>query len=96
MLATVKVLKRGDASSVIVAILLAFILSNPIANVTTRLANTLSGIDEGQAGAFNVPGADWKVTYLHPVVWALLQIIVLEVVIWAYVLAAGFFKAKRK
>lgn len=77
----VKMLKRRDASSVLVAVLLAIIISQPLQNDTARLANKIVGINGAGYGA----GGGWKNQYLVPVVWAILQIIVLEILAWIYV-----------
>lgn len=88
----VKVLKRKDAASVLVAILVALILSQVLTSTTGELASKISGLHNG---AFGYPsGAGWKNTYLFPVVWGILQLVLLEILGWVYVLAAGLFKRK--
>jgi hypothetical protein len=60
----VNVLKRRDGSSIIVAILVAMILLQPMNALTARLANWISGTNAGQYGT-SVAGVDWKAEYLH-------------------------------
>ena len=77
MVTTIKVLKRKDASSVVVAVVIALILSALLLVLTTRLASVLSGIDVG-------PSAGWQELYLEPVVGAALQLLLLEVLLWVW------------
>jgi len=85
MVAIVKVLKRKDAASVVVAIVLAIIISTFLSSFTTYLAGMWSGLSNGQYGtAF--PGSGWRGEYMYPFLWAALQIVVLELLIWVYVL----------
>jgi hypothetical protein len=79
-------MKRKDASSVVVAVTLALILWQLLPALTGHLANKISGLND-------VTG-DWKAVYLMPVVAALLQVILLEIVIRLYVAAAAFWKSK--
>ncbi len=78
----VKVLKRKDGASLVVGVVVAFVLINLLSNVTARLSSWLAGIDTGQ---FGVPGG-WKAEYLHPVINAIVQLLVLEILIRLYVL----------
>lgn len=79
----VKMLKRHDASSVMVAILLALIISQPLASSTGRLASFISGLSGNNLGFGG--GGGWKNEYLFPIVWAIVQIIVLEILAWIYI-----------
>jgi hypothetical protein len=81
----VKILKRKDASSVLVAILLAMIITQPLNAMTIRLASKISTVSNG-VGGYGGPGGPWKNEYLFPLVWAILQIIILEILAWIYVL----------
>ncbi|HSW37643.1 MAG TPA: hypothetical protein VLG37_04730 [Candidatus Saccharimonadales bacterium] len=84
----VKVLKRRDAASVIVAVVVALILVQLLSATTGELANKISGLKQNR-----YPGMDWKTTYLLPVVSAVLQLVVLELVAWVYgALHAGMTK----
>lgn len=81
----VKILKRKDASSVLVAIVLAMIVAQPLSMMTMRLASKIASANNGQYG-FSGPGGGWKNEYLFPLVWAVLQIIILEILAWVFVL----------
>ena len=83
------ILKRKDASSVIVAILIAMILTQPLSALTARLSGNISGVDNGFGYATS---GGWQVEYLQPVVWALLQIILLEIVVRIYLYLAQMMK----
>jgi hypothetical protein len=90
----VKVLKRRDASSVVVAILVAMILFNLVQTITAKWAGSLSGLSNNQYVSYMYPGTGWKGQYLYPVVYALLELLVLEVLGWIYVLVASSMKKK--
>lgn len=79
----VKVLKRKDASSVLVAILLAMIISTLLTSITLPLTTKITGNHNGPYGSGY---GSWKDNYLMPAVWAVLQIIALEILTWIYVL----------
>lgn len=82
----IKILKRKDAASVIVAVVLAMIIVSFLPVVTGKLAGQISGLKEGQYLSYSTNGG-WKAEYLDPVVWAALQIILLEILCWVYVFA---------
>jgi hypothetical protein len=86
----VKILKRRDASSVVVAILLAMIITQPLSTMTIRLASKISTVNG--LGGYGGPGGGWKSEYLFPLVWAVVQIIVLEILGWIFVLSNMSFK----
>jgi uncharacterized membrane protein len=92
----IKVLKRKDASSVLVAILLAMIIQQPLVSLTSKLASIISGLHTNNQGYYFGPGGGWKDQYLFPIVWAILQIIVLEVLAWVYILANRPMRMHRK
>lgn len=77
----VKILKRKDASSIIVAIIVAMIIGQVLAMVMMEPASKLIGKDSlyGEGG---FGGPDWKTIYLQPVVAAGLQLIALELLAW--------------
>lgn len=87
----VKVLKRKDASSVMVAVLLALIISQALTSTTDRISSKIAGL--GDHGGFG-PG-DWKTQYLFPIVWAVVQIVILEILGWIVVLGGMPLKRKR-
>jgi hypothetical protein len=85
MVTTTKVLKRRDASSVVVAVVIGLILAQLLPSLTERLASVLSGVDVSV-------GAGWQDQYLQPVVNALLQLLLLEVVLWVWTALIGSMK----
>ena len=93
MTATVKVLKRKDAASVIVAILIAMLTFQLFPTVTAEFTNWLTGVEGGFSYA--VPGADWKTQYLNPIVAVLVQLVLLELVIRAYGLGHALVAKKK-
>lgn len=72
-----KVLKRGDAASVVVAIVLAFIVISVLPNLVGDLTQILTGTEDGYVPG-TYPGMGWQEVYLMPVVSALLQVVVVE------------------
>jgi hypothetical protein len=82
----IKILKRRDAASIVVAILVAMIIAQPLSLTTSRLAGKISDVHNG-FGSYVGPGGGWKNEYLFPIVWALVQLLVLEILAWIYVLA---------
>ena len=93
----IKILKRRDASSIVVAILLAMIISQPLTSLTGKPASIISGLNNKEGFGFTYgPGGDWKAQYLFPVVWALLQILVLEILAWIVVLANRPMRATKR
>ena len=90
----VKILKRKDASSVLVAILVAMIVQQPLISLTGKPASIISGINGSQYGFGYGPGGGWQSQYLFPIVWALLEIVILEVLAWVVILGAKLFNRK--
>ena len=88
----VKILKRKDASSVIVAIVLALIISSYLPSLLFELANKLAGVDRGTYGA---PGGDWKSMYLHPTILLILEVLVLEIMARVFVFLRGLWIKNR-
>ena len=92
----VKILKRKDASSVLVAILLAMIIIQPLTTMTLRPASIISGLHGSQyAGYYGGPGGGWQAEYLYPIVSVVVQIVVLEILAWIVILGARMFKRKK-
>ncbi|HLB66471.1 MAG TPA: hypothetical protein VJJ78_02675 [Candidatus Saccharimonadales bacterium] len=79
----IKVLKRKDASSVIVAVVLALVAISLVSAPAADLSNKI--VNSGQGDVF----ANWEDIYLQPAVLALLQVAFLEVVGWIYLLVAS-------
>ena len=69
----VKILKRKDAATLIVAIVIAGIISQLFAMTLLEPAAKLTGSD-----TFGPGGPGWQAQYLQPIVQALLQLIALE------------------
>ena len=92
----IKVLKRKDASSVLVAILLAMIISQPLSMLTGKPAAIISGLGNNPGYYYYGPGGKWQSQYLFPVVWPLVQIAALEVLAWIYLLANLVVKKVKK
>lgn len=90
----VKILKRKDASSVIVAILVAMTIYQPLSMVLGRPVGLILGLEDGQYMSYSYPGGDWKTNYLHPVLTALVQLLVLEVLAFLYVTFVAAIKKK--
>lgn len=90
----VTILKRKDGSSVIVAVVVAFILAQMLPGLTGSLANTLSGAEDGQTFSAAIPGATWQSQYLQPIVWAVLQLLLLEVIAWLVIFISSMMKKK--
>lgn len=85
----VKILKRRDASSVIVAIILALIAFQVIPSLTSDLATFLSGIETSG-------GTEWRENVVFPLINAALQVILLEAILRAVVYARPLFVRKRR
>ena len=93
----VKILKRRDASSVIVAVVIATIIGQALMFMTGDLASRIAGTNQGDGQFSLVPtGGVWKQTYLYPVVWAALEIIALEILAWIVVSLESAFKSSAK
>ena len=84
----VKILKRKDSSSVILAIVVGSAVLQFLQTVTNKLAIKISGVNYG-----SVP-YHWKEDLLLPIVWLLLLLLALEVLAWIYVWGAGAMKNK--
>ena len=91
----VKVLKRKDAASVVLAVTIGMILLQLVTTVTPELAGKISGLEEGQYVNYSFPGATWQSAYLFPVVSAALQLIALEILVWLYVGVHGLVAKKK-
>ena len=94
MVAVGKVLKRKDGASIVVAVIVAMIIGQVLPTLTSGLANSISGATEGQTFSSAYPGANWQTRYLQPVVWALLQLVLLELLVWLYGSAKDSMKKK--
>jgi hypothetical protein len=84
----VKILKRRDASSIVLAIVVGSLLLQFLQTVTNKWAIKISNVNYGP-----VP-YHWKEDLLMPAVWLLLALIVLEVLCWLWVWGAAAVKKK--
>ena len=91
----IKIMKRKDAASVLVAVLLAMILSTMLMWVTAEPAGKISGFHSNGQNLTVGPTGDWRMTYLQPVVSAILQILLLEVLARIYIFAHSALRKKR-
>lgn len=84
----IKLLKRKDASSVIVAIYIAMALGTWLPSTVGKLSGWISGVSDGQYYSYSIPGAGWQTAYLQPAVFFLLQLIALELllrlIVWVH------------
>lgn len=91
----VKVLKRKDAASITVAVVLGLIVSQVLPNLVAQLSGVLSGLNDNQYYTYANPSAGWQGRYLQPVISAILQVIVLELLIRLVVAIRPVFVSKR-
>lgn len=73
---SIKVLKRKDASSVIVAVVLALIVNQAVSTFSVRPADWFSGAV--------TPGGGWRAGFWEPLILLIIELIVLEIVIRVY------------
>ena len=92
----VKVLKRKDGATVVVAVLLAMIVSQLVMALPSHLSAWLSGLSNGQYLGYGGPGQGWKGEYLYPFVNTVLELITLEVLAWVYLLGSAPFRKAKK
>lgn len=85
----VKVLKRKDAASVVVAVVLAFLLSSVITVLTADLATYLSGIE-------TIGGTEWRENIVRPLIAAFLQVILLEAILRLVIYVRPMFVQRKK
>ena len=75
----VRILKRKDASSIVLAIVIGSVLLQFIESITNKWAIKISRVNYGP-----VP-YHWKEELLMPAVWLVLELLVLEVLCWIWV-----------
>lgn len=83
----VRVMKRKDASSVLVAVVLAMLVSQFLSSVTIQGTAKVTEWAGGPANTFGTGGAPWQTTYLQPFAWLVLGVVAFEVLAWVYVWA---------
>jgi hypothetical protein len=86
-----KIMKRKDASSVFVAIVLAMI----IGQLLTQLTMPLSSLFFEQKEGLGFPGFSVQGSYLQPLLWAVAQIVLFEVFAWLYLTISDMARKKR-
>ena len=93
----VKVMKRKDAASVLVAVVLAMILQQLLFMPTMRLTTLISGIgDPNYNSMYGGGGPGWRNEYVNPVVSFVVQVLVLEILIRLFVLIHPLLVRKKK
>lgn len=95
----IKVLKRKDASSVLVAILIAMIINQPLSMMTGKPATIISGLGHKQGGFMWFgygPDGGWQSQYLFPIVWIIVQLVVLEILGWILIFLSKPFRKTAK
>ncbi len=81
----VKILKRKDASSLVVGVVVAMLVLQFVAQVTQELAGRIALWQWGSlAPAYGSPSGGYKVTYVQPLVGLILGLLVVEVLCWLY------------
>lgn len=86
-MAMVKVLKRKDAASVVVAVVLGLILERAVTDWAARPSDWLTGSTSA--------GGGWKAGVWVPLVTLLVQLILLEVVVRLYCGIVGSWDNKK-
>lgn len=76
----VRILKRKDAASVVVAIVVGLVITQLVSSLMSELSNKLAGVD-----TLRGLGTDWKGGYLQPILYAALQLVLLEILAWIYI-----------
>jgi len=77
----VQVLKRKDASSVVVAVVLAFFVSDAVGGWSTRPSDWLSGQQSS--------GGGWNAGLWQPLITLVVQLIIFEILIRVYTALSG-------
>lgn len=85
----VKILKRKDASSVIVAVVLALILGGITTVLTGDLAIYLSGIEHSGEVL-------WRENIVRPLIAAFLQVVLLEALLRIVIFVRPIFVQKKR
>lgn len=81
-----KFLKRKDAASLIVAIPLAFMILQTLPQLTSRVTEFLTGLgSDHMYNGYPGPNNDWRMTYVQPIVSVIVQVILLEFILRAFV-----------
>lgn len=81
----IKVLKRKDGSSVVVAVVLALLLLTLLSAWSMEATYKLTN----EAGMYGGPASfsgGWKNTYLYPAISTAVQLVILELLLWVWVI----------
>lgn len=93
----IKVLKRKDAASVILAIWTAMQLMQLTAVPTSRLVGKLTGIGDSSFQYYGGYGvSSWRNEYLSPFISFIVQVVALEVLIRVFVWLHPYLVRKSK
>jgi hypothetical protein len=89
----VKIMKRRDASSVLVAIVIAFVIVQLLSIVTSDLSSRLAGLgQEDTLGQTTIGGGgDWRLTYAFPLISFVLQLVLVEALLRLAIWARPYF-----
>lgn len=85
----VKILKRKDAASIVVSIVLGLLLLQLLSSVSADLTAFLSGSER-------VTGLGWRETYANPLIGFVVQVLLLEAFLRVAVFLRPYFVAKKK
>lgn len=88
----IKVMKRKDASSVFVAVVLALIIVQLLSQLSMPLTNLIAS----PGGQYMAPTPSTIGSYVHPLVWAVLQILLFEVFSLLYTAALQLLRQNKK
>lgn len=88
----IKVMKRKDASSVFVAVVLAMIIGQLLTQLTMPLSSFLLQEKDG----FGFPAYSVASAYLQPLLWAVAQIVLFELFAWLYLTLADSLRTKKR
>lgn len=91
----IRILKRKDGASLVAGVIIAMIVAQVLPVLTSGVAGRLLGLEDGQYTSYGFPNAGAAATYVHPVLSALLQLLLLEVIAWIYVWVASGSDKKR-
>lgn len=83
-----KILRRKDASSVVLAIVIGSALWQFVETITNKWAIKISHVNYGPVSYH------WKEDLLMPVVWLVLELVALEIVCWLWIWGTGAMKKK--
>jgi hypothetical protein len=93
----IKIMKRKDASSVLVAIILATIIGGMLmwmANDISFRISDMTGSGGDEYSAFG-PNGNWRMVYLQPFISAVVQILMLEILARIYIFVHNSMQKKK-